>query len=559
MNVMKNKVWLKSYPKDYKSEIFFDEEESFFDYLYQTNLDFDNNNPAVTCLDRTLSYSELWDEVNIMVTFLKRRFGLKKGSIISIMLPNSIQFIVTYLACLKIGAIINTINPLYTERELEYQLKDSQSRTIIILDFMIGKLDNVIKKTKINSVIVVSLSDYMPFWKRPLFFQIMKKQGNIVPKVYNFEYDLYREIILKVKDLALFPKININLDDTVLLQYTGGTTGVPKGAELTHRNLISNIKQIENVLESNLEYGKEIMLGILPLYHIFAMSTSFFAMIKIRAHIVLLPKPIPLDVTVKAIKKYKPTAFVGINTLFNGLNQREDFKSIQNYSFKCVVAGGMTLQKAVADEWFRITGSKIKEGYGLTEASPVTHINPLQIDPKENSIGLPVASTLAKIVNEKGLEVKVGEIGELIVSGPQIMKGYWNKKEETEKIIQDGWLYTGDLAYMDNKGYFFIVDRKKDMIIVSGFNVYPTEIEQVLVEIPDILEAGVIGIPSDKTGETIKAYLVAKEGKTLDIEEIKKYCYQHLSRYKVPKEFEIISELPKTNVGKILRRELRNL
>ena len=556
---MKNKIWLKSYPKNYKSEIFFDEEESLFDFLYQSKQDFDNDKSAVTCLDHTLSYSALWNEVNIMVTFLKRRFGLKKGSVVSIMLPNSIQFIVTYLACLKIGAIVNAVNPLYTERELEHQLRDSQARTIVILDFMIGKLDNVIKNTNVNSVIVASLSDYMPFWKRPLFFQIMKKQGNIVPKVHNFEYDLYREIILKIKDLALFPKINIKFDDTALLQYTGGTTGVSKGAELTHKNLISNIKQIENVLDSNLEYGKEIMLGALPLYHIFAMSTSFFSMLKIRAHIVLLPKPIPLDITVKAIQKYKPTVFVGINTLFNGLNQRDDFKSIQDYSFKCVVAGGMTLQKAVADEWFNITGSRIKEGYGLTEASPVTHINPLQNDPKENSIGLPVASTLAKIVNEKGVEVKIGEIGELIVSGPQIMKGYWNRKEETEKVIKNNWLYTGDLAYMDDKGYFFIVDRKKDMIIVSGFNVYPTEIEQVLVEIPDILEAGVIGISSDKTGEMVKAYLVPKEGKTLDIEEIKKYCYQHLSRYKVPKEFEIISELPKTNVGKILRRELRNL
>ncbi len=556
---MKNNVWLNSYPKDYKSEIFFDEEKSIFDYLYKSNPDFDINKPAITCLDHTLSYSELWEEVNLMVTFLKRRFGLKKGSVVSIMLPNSIQFVVTYLACLKIGAIINTINPLYTERELEYQLKDSQARTIVILDFMIGKLDRIILNTNINSVIVASLSDYMPFWKRPLFFQIMKKQGNTVPLVYNFEYDSYREIIIKNKDLALFPKVNIDYDDKALLQYTGGTTGVSKGAELTHKNIISNIKQIENVLESNLEYGKEIMLGALPLYHIFAMSTSFFAMIKIRAHIVLLPKPIPLDVTIKAIKKYKPTVFVGINTLFNGLNQREDFKSMEEYSFKVVVAGGMTLQKAVADEWFNITGVRIKEGYGLTEASPVTHINPLQCEPKENSIGLPVASTLAKIVDQNGEEVKIGEIGELIVSGPQIMKGYWNKKEETEKVIKKGWLYTGDLAYMDKEGYFFIVDRKKDMIIVSGFNVYPTEIEQVIVEIPEILEAGVVGVPSDKTGELVKAYLVPKEGKNIDIEKIKEYCYKHLSRYKVPKEFEIISELPKTNVGKILRRQLREL
>lgn len=556
---MHRDIWQSPYPEGYGTPIEWGTESGLYEFLRRpvSGRQF-SDRPAVSCVGTTLLYRDLWHSVDRLADFLVREWGIVKGDRVAIMLPNSIQFVVGFLACAKIGAIISPVNPLYTARELEHQLQDSGAKGILVLDFFQGVLDECVKQTQIEYVMSVSLSDYMPFWKKPIFFAIMKREGKVVPTDVSYSFDTYSAVVGKSSPSnPVRSSVDISLTDTLMLQYTGGTTGRSKGVELTHQNLIANIKQLQNVVQSSVRPGRETMLAALPLYHIFALNAAFLLMIRQRAHIALLPKPTPLDKTIKGIQEYRPTMFVGINTLFNGLNQREDFQKLKDYPFRCVVAGGMTLQSEVAKEWYRITGSEIREGYGLTEASPVTHCNLFELPAKAQSIGLPLASTQAKVMDQKGQEVTPGEKGELWVKGPQVMKGYWNNPEATEEVLIDGWLRTGDIAVMDEQGWFSIVDRKKDMIIVSGFNVYPTEIEEILVQHPDISEAAVIGVHHKKSGETVKAFLVAKPGKTIDLTSVQQHCEKLLTRYKLPKEWEIRTELPKSPVGKILRKELR--
>jgi long-chain acyl-CoA synthetase len=349
----------------------------------------------------------------------------------------------------------------------------------------------------------------------------------------------------------------VSLDDVAVLQYTGGTTGVAKGAVLTHKNILANMLQINAVTKQALIPGGETVLTALPLYHIFALSVNFLAFLADGHHIILLPKPIPIKNTIDVFRHYKITVMTGVNTLFNSLNNSRMFRELAPKSLKVVVAGGMALQDHVNKTFQSITGVPITEGYGLTEASPVTHVNPVSASNPVGSIGLPLPSTDAKIVDEQGVEKLPGEIGELAVRGPQVMRGYWNRDDETAKVLRGGWLYTGDLARMDERGFFFIVDRIKDMIIVSGFNVYPNEIEDILAKHPKVLEVAVIGVPDKNSGEAVKAFVVPRD-KSLTVEELRAYCKENLTGYKCPRSYEIRESLPKSNIGKILRRELRN-
>ncbi|RYZ49505.1 MAG: long-chain-fatty-acid--CoA ligase, partial [Proteobacteria bacterium] len=443
---------------------------------------------------------------------------------------------------------------LYTPREMKHQFKDSGAKALVILNFFLDKLEEIIKDTDIQHVVVTSIGDQMPAWKGLLIDTVLKIKGE-VPKhglnVTNFKS------ALSAGSGNSYKKPRINLDDVAVLQYTGGTTGPSKGAMLTHRNIIANMKQIQAWASPYVTEGEEVVLTALPLYHIFALSVNFLAFLTLGGEMLLVPKPVPIINTVKLFSKYRITVMTGINTLFNAMNNNPEFQANPPKTLKFAVAGGMALQASVGEEFQRLTGTRVVEGYGLTEASPVTHCNPIHLAIPYGSIGVPVPSTLAEIRDDDGKVLPQGEVGELVVKGPQVMAGYWKNDAETANAIRDGWLFTGDMAKMDEKGLFYIVDRKKDMVLVSGFNVYPNEVESVLAAHPKVLEAAVIGVPDAKSGESVKAFVVKKD-ESLTEEDLKKYCEKELTGYKRPRHYVFVKELPKSNVGKILRKDLRD-
>ena len=546
------RYWIKQYPASVPSDISFGDFSSIPDYLDRTFAKF-SRQPAATCMGTTVSYAELNSTLNQFASFLQNKLHIKPGDRIAIMLPNTLQFLIAELAAMKIGAICVNTNPLYTPREMLHQFADSGAKVIVILDMFADKLAKIIDKTQIEHVIVTSIADQLPLWKG-LPLKLIMRMRNMVPTVSLKSWSFSSAI--SQGDPKLLKAPSLNLDDVAILQYTGGTTGVAKGAILTHKNILANMLQIQAVTKQALIPGGETVLTALPLYHIFALSVNFLAFLGDGHHIILLPKPIPIQNTVEALKKYKITVMTGVNTLFNSLNNSRSFRKLAPNTLKVVVAGGMALQEQVNKVFQSITGVAITEGYGLTEASPVTHVNPISTSNPAGSIGIPLPSTLAKIVDEDGNEKLPGEIGELAVSGPQVMRGYWNRDDETAKVLRNGWLYTGDLARMDERGFFFIVDRKKDMILVSGFNVYPNEIEDVLAKHPKVLESAVIGLPDKNSGEAVKAFVVPRD-ESLSVEELRAYCRENLTGYKCPRSFELRDSLPKSNIGKILRRELR--
>jgi long-chain acyl-CoA synthetase len=415
-------------------------------------------------------------------------------------------------------------------------------------------LEAVIKDTEIKNVIVTSVGDQLPALKGLLVKTVLKLKGQI-PK-HSLQAVTFKDALHLGSQKPYAPP-KLSLDDLAMLQYTGGTTGVSKGAMLLQRNILSNIAQIRAVASSHITYGEELVLTALPLYHIFALSVNFLTFLTMGHQMILVPKPIPIVNVIKIFKKYRITVMTGVNTLFNALINHPNFVENPPKSLKIALGGGMAVQDTVNKKWTAITGRPIIEGFGLTEASPVTHVNPLTGSPRSNSIGLPLPSTEAKIVDDDGREVKVGETGELIIRGPQVMAGYWQKDDETRLTLRDGWLFTGDVARRDHDGFFFVVDRKKDMILVSGFNVFPNEVEEVIASHPKVLECAVVGIPDANSGEAVKAYVVPKDP-SLSEGELREYCDQNLTNYKRPKLIEFRKELPKTNVGKILRRELRD-
>ena len=545
--------WLEHYPANVKAEIDIPEDLDIAGHIETTCKQY-THKTALTCMGADLSFQQLDRMAISFAAYLQNKAKIAKGDRVAIMLPNVIQFPISLFATQKVGGVCVNTNPLYTPREMKHQFKDSGAKVIIIMDLFLDKLEEIIGETDIEHVIVTSIGDQLPVWKGMLINTILKIKGQI-PK-HGLSFTWFKDALSEGQTLKM-ERVKSKLDDIAILQYTGGTTGVSKGAMLTQRNVIANVLQIKEWAKPYIIKGDETILTALPLYHIFALTVNFLAFLTLGGRMILLPKPVPIKNTVAAFKKYRISVMTGLNTLFNAMNNNEEFQKVAPRDLKVVLAGGMAMQSKTGRDFQNITGTVVTEGFGLTEASPVTHCNPLHLAPPPNSIGLPLPSTEAKIVDPDGNEVKEGEVGELIVRGPQVMKGYWQRDDETAKTIKNGWLWTGDMAKADSSGYFYIVDRKKDMILVSGFNVYPNEVEDVLCSHPKVLEAAVIGVESEKSGEAVKAFIVKKVDDVTE-EELKAYCEKNLAGYKRPKLFVFEKELPKSNVGKILRRNLRD-
>lgn len=552
MEQVVNKPWLSLYPSEIPHEINF-EERTLQSYLKEAAIEHPSKT-AIHFLGKKLTFQEVYDQSLKLANYLKD-LGVKKGDRVSIMLPNCPQAVISYYGVLFAGGIVVQTNPLYMERELEYQINDSGSEIIITLDILYPRVSKVKALTKLRDIIVTGIKDYLPFPKNMLYPFVQKKQYGIVVKVeHSGENHLFTEVMKE----SQVNEINVDIDpqnDLALLQYTGGTTGFPKGVMLTHMNLVSNTMMSVKWMYK-CKKAQEKVIGILPFFHVYGMTAVMNLSIMQAFEMVLLPKFDP-ETTLKTIQKEKPTLFPGAPTIYIALLNHPDIQKYDLSSIDSCISGSAALPVEVQEQFERVTGGKLVEGYGLSEASPVTHANFLWDERVSGSVGIPWPNTDSKIISmETGEEAPVNEIGEIVVSGPQIMKGYWNRKEETEAVLKDGWLLTGDLGYMDERGFFYVVDRKKDMIIAGGFNIYPREIEEVLYEHEKIQEVIVAGIPDPYRGETVKAYVVKKQGAELTEEELDAYARKHLAAYKVPRLYEFRDELPKTAVGKILRRAL---
>lgn len=545
--------WLKLYPDEIPDSLDYPP-YSLQHYLVQSAENFPNK-IAVHFMGKEISYQQLYDAAVTLAGYLQD-IGIQKGDRIAIMLPNTPQSIISYYAILIAGGIVVQTNPLYKERELEYQMKDSGAKAIIALDILYPRLINVFPRTDLKHIIITAIKDYLPFPKNLLYPFIQKKQtGIVVDLKQTSNTHLWPEIYKHPRKKVKTHDINIE-EDLALLQYTGGTTGFPKGVMLTHKNLVSNTIMCKAWFYKS-RPGEESIIGILPFFHVYGMTVVILLAVMEAQKMILLPK-FDVETTLKTIHKQQPTLFPGAPTVYIALLNHPNLTNYDLSSIDTCLSGSAPLPVEVQEKFEEITGGKLVEGYGLTEASPVTHANFLWDRPRvKGSIGVPWPDTDAAIFSlETGERLPNGEIGEIAVKGPQVMKGYWNLPEETALILRDGWLFTGDLGYMDDDGYFYVVDRKKDMIIAGGFNIYPREIEDVLYEHPAIQEIVALGIPDPYRGETVKAYVVIKEGAKATEEELNQFARKHLAAYKVPKMYEFRKELPKTAVGKILRRVL---
>ncbi|MBI3803367.1 MAG: long-chain fatty acid--CoA ligase [Nitrospirae bacterium] len=524
--------------------------------LHQLLIDSAQKHPeqnAVLFYGKGMTYRELDAETNRFAQALLK-LGVRKGDRVAVMLPNLPQCVIAYYGALKVGALVVMTNPLYVERELEIQLSDSGAETIVALDFFYPRIERICKKTALKNIILTSVRDKLP-WLLSLLYPIKaRKEGQWIhiekrPPIYD---------MMKMMDQASStpPEVPVSATDLALLQYTGGTTGIPKGVMLTHQNLVANTVQCRHWMPI-LREGNEVLLAVIPFFHVYGMSACMNLSIYLGTTLVLLPRFITKDV-LHTIQKTRATIFMGVQAMYVAINNFSKVKEYDLSSIRVCISGAGPLHVEVQRQFESLTGGKLVEGYGLSEASPVTHANPIHGKRKEGSIGLPFPDTDAKVVDlETGTKtLSVGEVGELVVRGPQVMQGYWKKPEESAAVLRNGWLHTGDMATMDEEGYFFIVDRKKDMIKSRGENVYPREVEEVLFRHPKVKEAVVVGLPDPFAGERIKAYLVLKEGERATAEEILKFCRIELSKFKVPQEIEFREELPKTIIGKVLRRIL---
>lgn len=514
------------------------------------------SNPAFTCLGQTLTYAELDEKSAAFAAYLQNETNLKAGDRIAIQLPNVLQYPIVVFGAMRAGMTVVNTNPLYTEREMEHQFNDSGAKALVVLANMASKAEKVLHKTSIETVIVTEVGDMHGAVKRVLINSVLKHVKKEVES-FNIPGAIPLRKALSKGQGKSFTTPEIKQDDVAVLQYTGGTTGVAKGAMLTHGNLIANMLQCHGLFTLSLGEGSETIIAPLPLYHIYAFTVHCMVLMETGNHSVLIPNPRDIDGFVKVLQNTKFSGFVGLNTLFVALCNNPIFKAIDFSELKLTISGGMALTKDAADQWKSLTHCDIAEGFGMTETSPVVSFNPPG-HIKLGTIGLPVASTNCKVISDDGDDLPLGEAGELCVKGPQVMKGYWQRPEATaETITSDGWLKTGDVAVISDDGYMKIVDRKKDMIIVSGFNVYPNEVEDEIVAHPDVIEAAAIGIPDPKSSEAVKVFVVTNN-KDLTEAEVKAWARERLTGYKVPKHIEFRDELPKTNVGKILRRELRD-
>ena len=549
------KLWLNSYEQGVNAEIDITQYSSISDVFRQSVEKFAHQ-PAFQNMGKTLTYAEVGKLAENFASYLQNVLKLPRGERVAIMLPNLLQYPIALFGILQAGLVAVNTNPLYTPRELEHQLKDSGATTIIVLENFANTLELVLPRTQIKHVIVASVGEMFGFFKGTLMNFVLRKIKKMVPE-YRISGAIPFQTTLKEGAAHTFRPVTLTREDTALLQYTGGTTGVAKGAVLSHGNICANMLQAKEWIKNQLREGKETVIAALPLYHIFALTVNLMIFTNAGSKIILITNPRDMKGFIGELKKERISVFIGVNTLFNGMVNQPDFATVDFSNLRLTLGGGMATQKAVAEKWKKITGTPIVEAYGLTEASPGVCCNPLNIEAYSGGIGLPVPSTEVELRDADGKEVPVGQPGELWVRGPQVMKGYWNRPEETAKTIDArGFLETGDIAVMDEKGWLKLVDRKKDLIVVSGFNVYPNEIEEVVSHNDKVMEVACIGVPNEKTGEALKVFVVKKDP-SLTKEELIAFCRSELTAYKVPKDIEFRDELPKSNVGKILRRELR--
>ncbi|QTM22236.1 AMP-binding protein [Neisseria sicca] len=549
------KLWLNSYEQGVNAEIDITQYSSISDVFRQSVEKFAHQ-PAFQNMGKTLTYAEVGKLAENFASYLQNVLKLPRGERVAIMLPNLLQYPIALFGILQAGLVAVNTNPLYTPRELEHQLKDSGATTIIVLENFANTLELVLPRTQIKHVIVASVGEMFGFFKGTLMNFVLRKIKKMVPE-YRISGAIPFQTTLKEGAAHTFRPVTLTREDTALLQYTGGTTGVAKGAVLSHGNICANMLQAKEWIKNQLREGKETVIAALPLYHIFALTVNLMIFTNAGSKIILITNPRDMKGFIGELKKERISVFIGVNTLFNGMVNQPDFAAVDFSNLRLTLGGGMATQKAVAEKWKKITGTPIVEAYGLTEASPGVCCNPLNIEAYSGGIGLPVPSTEVELRDADGKEVPIGQPGELWVRGPQVMKGYWNRPEETAKTIDArGFLETGDIAVMDEKGWLKLVDRKKDLIVVSGFNVYPNEIEEVVSHNDKVMEVACIGVPNEKTGEALKVFVVKKDP-SLTKEELIEFCRTELTAYKVPKDIEFRDELPKSNVGKILRRELR--
>ncbi|MCB9266302.1 MAG: AMP-binding protein [Lewinellaceae bacterium] len=545
--------WLKNYPHGIPANINPEAHATLVEMLEETFEKF-RKKPAFSCMGKELTFDQVDKLSRSFGAYLHSR-GLEPGDKIAIMMPNLLQYPIVLFGALRAGLVVVNTNPLYRPREMRHQFTDSGAKAIVIAENFAANLEQILGDTNIRTVITTSIGEMLGFPKKQVVNFVVRTIRKMVPR-YNIPNTVsFSEAIKQGRRFSL-KEYKGSADDVILLQYTGGTTGVSKGAMLTNRNLVANMLQIRAWMMPFLKEGEEIALCPLPLYHIFAFTVNCLALMSIGTLAVLVTNARDLKSVIKAMKDYQITLITGVNTLFNALVHHKDFSSVDFSNLNVTVGGGMAVQRSVAEQWQKLTGCPLSEGYGMTEASPVVTVNPLDGTGRLGTIGLPVPSTDVRIVDSHGNILAPNQAGELQVKGPQVMKGYFNRPEETANTIKDGWLSTGDIAMINDDGFLQIVDRQKDMILVSGFNVYPNEIEEYVASHPKVLECAAIGIPDDKSGEVVKLFIVKKE-KSLTEKEIVAFCRDGLTGYKVPKQVEFRDELPKTNVGKILRRKLR--
>lgn len=553
---MLENFWKDKYPADVPSEINPDQFPNIQAVMHESCRRFADK-PAFTCLGKTLTWGEIHTLSGAFAAYLQEHTDLQPGDRIAVQMPNILQYPIVVFGAIRAGMVVVNTNPLYTTREMEHQFNDSGAKALVCLANMAHLAEEVLPRTGVKHVIVTELGDTLPLFKRLLVNYVVKNVKKMVPP-YNLP-----TAVKFTKAMALgagrpVKEASPQSGDIAVLQYTGGTTGVAKGAMLTHRNLIANMLQARALMGSNLHEAQETIVAPLPLYHIYAFTMHCMAMMFIGNHNLLIANPRDLPAMIKDMAKWKFSGFVGLNTLFVAMCNNEEFRKLDFSNLKLTLSGGMALQAATAERWKQVTGCDICEGFGMTETSPAASVNPIS-NIKIGTIGIPVPSTLFKVIDDDGNELPLGERGELCIKGPQVMKGYWKRQEATDEILDsEGWLKTGDIGIIQEDGYMRIVDRKKDMILVSGFNVYPNELEDALATLPGVMMCAAIGIPDEKSGEAVKMFVVVKPGETVTKEQVMEHMRANVTGYKVPRSIEFRDTLPATNVGKILRRELRD-
>lgn len=550
------KPWLKSYPAGIPEEIDIHEFHSVAD-IFDTSVEKYSELPAYTNFGKTLTYRDVDIYTAQLGAYLKHELGLEKGDRVAVMMPNLLQNPIAIFGILRAGLVVVNTNPLYTTRELKHQLNDSGAKAIIIVENFAHVLADVISETPVEYVITTKMGDMLSPVKGFIINTVVKYVKKMVP-AFHLKNAVNFKTALRLGAQHRFHTAPCNHDDIAFLQYTGGTTGISKGAILTNKNMVANMQQASAWIDDCVGHAPGIIITALPLYHIFSLTANCLAFMRYGWLNYLITNPRDINGFVKEIKNLKFNVLTGVNTLFNGLLNHPDFKNVDFSEFKFALGGGMAVQRGVAERWKEVTGTTLIEAYGLTETSPAACINPMDLEEFNGKIGLPIPSTEASIQDDDWNELPLGEIGEICIRGPQVMQGYWKRSKETSNVLSnDGWLHTGDIGFIDEQGYVQIVDRKKDMILVSGFNVFPNEVEEVIASHPGIVEVGVIGKPDEHSGEAVMA-IVVKKDHSLTEEDVRNYCRESLTSYKVPKSVIFTDELPKTNVGKILRRELRD-